>query len=538
MKTNLLFILLFFSLTSFSTKRNVPSSYSSIQLALNACGTGDTVLVQPGTYAEHLVWPSIANIKLFSAGDSSNTIIDATLNGRCITINSPTIGVVDTNTVIKGFKLTNGFSDTTAFVGAAIYVNNADIKLLNVAICKNKVTIANSIPYTVFNGAVCYFGNYSKILNSSVYSNTISCNNLHLAGGLVYSKGITYNNMLFSKNEITLSSNCQGSGLILNFGQWFTTPNSYGGSLSNSKIIDNTINAISTTTNSGLNGGLLFFSAPTISSPTVSAFRTSNVLASNNTFNFGPNFGAQGLVCVVSISGACSFTSSIAFDHCVFANNFAPGSSNVYTSSLYFFGNGTGGNNPCKKTVYVNNCIFWNPAITGSIEMWFGNTGYGYSQIIANHSDINAFTGGINCINQNPQFISPSDFHLQPTSPCINTGDSAIKVPFDLDGNTRPINIFPDMGCYEYNPSLAVKENSTTNSHYIIYPNPTSNSLNIRSDKNEFENKEIEIINYLGQTVLKLPYADNISVSSLSSGYYIIKILTTSGQFNSNFIKE
>jgi len=84
----------------------------------------------------------------------------------------------------------------------------------------------------------------------------------------------------------------------------------------------------------------------------------------------------------------------------------------------------------------------------------------------------------------------------------------------------------------------SIQEKSIVKVKVFVFPNPTSNTLNIRSDNHSFENSEIEIINYLGQTVLKLPYADNISVAALSSGYYTLKILTASGQFNSNFIKQ
>ena len=55
---------------------NVPADYSAIQAALNAAQSGDTVLVQPGTYYENVILPDVNGIKLISAGDTSNTIID------------------------------------------------------------------------------------------------------------------------------------------------------------------------------------------------------------------------------------------------------------------------------------------------------------------------------------------------------------------------------------------------------------------------------------------------------------------------------
>lgn len=72
-----------------------------------------------------------------------------------------------------------------------------------------------------------------------------------------------------------------------------------------------------------------------------------------------------------------------------------------------------------------------------------------------------------------------------------------------------------------------------------LYPNPVSNTLFISSEINEFENSELEISNCLGQTVLKLPFKNEISVSDLSSGSYFLKIITLDRrQFYSKFIKQ
>ena len=65
-----------------------------------------------------------------------------------------------------------------------------------------------------------------------------------------------------------------------------------------------------------------------------------------------------------------------------------------------------------------------------------------------------------------------------------------------------------------------------------VYPNPTSNTLTIKT--NSKTNSPIEIINYLGQTVLKQPYSENIDVSKLSAGCYFIRIENS----YSKFIKE
>ena len=71
-----------------------------------------------------------------------------------------------------------------------------------------------------------------------------------------------------------------------------------------------------------------------------------------------------------------------------------------------------------------------------------------------------------------------------------------------------------------------------------IYPNPSSTSLHIESDQ-FFENSEIEIINSLGQLILKLPYANSIDVAQLSTGFYSLKIVSQNKEtYNYKFIKN
>ena len=103
--------------TVLATKIGVPGDYSSIQAGLTAAGTNDTVLVQPGTYTENIIWPETNGIKL-SAGDSSNTIIDGGELSSVIYIN-PQSTTIDTTTLIQGFKITNGGNVSN---GAGLFV--------------------------------------------------------------------------------------------------------------------------------------------------------------------------------------------------------------------------------------------------------------------------------------------------------------------------------------------------------------------------------------------------------------------------------
>ena len=85
---------------------NVPADYTTIQAALTAANATDTVLVLPGTYTENIIWPETNGIKLISAGDSSNTIIDG---GGSESVVKITTGEEQT-TQLVGFTIQNGQS--------------------------------------------------------------------------------------------------------------------------------------------------------------------------------------------------------------------------------------------------------------------------------------------------------------------------------------------------------------------------------------------------------------------------------------------
>ena len=119
------------------TVLRVPLSYSSIQSALNACSVGDTVQVSPGTYHENIVWPQVVSISLISTDGSDSTIIDANNNGQVIRCSWNTL--VDTEMVIKGFSIRNGYFITKPQHGGGLMFYNSDGLLEDLLIDSNKV---------------------------------------------------------------------------------------------------------------------------------------------------------------------------------------------------------------------------------------------------------------------------------------------------------------------------------------------------------------------------------------------------------------
>lgn len=84
------------------------------------------------------------------------------------------------------------------------------------------------------------------------------------------------------------------------------------------------------------------------------------------------------------------------------------------------------------------------------------NVIYDYN-IYFNSKDISVL--GPNDLKMNPQFVNPStdpaiaDFHLQSTSPAINSGTSSLAPDTDIEGNSRSAHGGFDRGSYQSNKS-------------------------------------------------------------------------------------
>ena len=86
-----------------------------------------------------------------------------------------------------------------------------------------------------------------------------------------------------------------------------------------------------------------------------------------------------------------------------------------------------------------NNCIYQTSGslihYNGTARSWPTWQGYGFDK---------------DGVNANPLFESSSDFHLQASSPCVNSGVILASIIDDYEGVARPIGEGYDMGAYEY----------------------------------------------------------------------------------------
>jgi hypothetical protein len=101
----------------------------------------------------------------------------------------------------------------------------------------------------------------------------------------------------------------------------------------------------------------------------------------------------------------------------------------------------------------------------------------------------------------------------------------------DLDGVPQMIGTTEMDFVLDVDAGVGIKE-FEKKELFSVHPNPASGILNIKT--NSKTNSDVEIINSLGQIVLKQNFSESIDISKLQAGYYFIKIDNS----YSKFIKE
>ncbi|WP_185156113.1 T9SS type A sorting domain-containing protein [Fulvivirga kasyanovii] len=138
-----------------------------------------------------------------------------------------------------------------------------------------------------------------------------------------------------------------------------------------------------------------------------------------------------------------------------------------------------------------------------------------------------------NVNDSNPLFASPAslNFELQATSPAIDAGTSTLVFEVDPPAYapiTRDLNLLfrgdtPGIGAYESTPEIVSQVDNTNSPDFMIYPNPTSDYIQIKSGD---KLAQLSIFNSMGQLVKTIEAPENQVFLDLSSGIYHLVFTT------------
>ena len=320
---------------------NIPDDYSTIQAGLNAADSSDTVLVQPGTYYENIFWPDKNGIKLISAGDTSNTIIDGGGNSGVFYINPASVSI-DSNTIIKGFTITNGGNVTQ---GGGIFIKNSSPKLLGLYVknnnpigiyCNSSNPTLTDVTVKENGGGGIWIYNYS---NPTLTNVTISKNSASNGGGIRISQysNPTLKNVFIIENSSS-SEEYGGGGIYC----YCSDP-----TLTNVTIIGNSTNG---------NGGGIYFSGDnsnTILTELTDVTITGNSAGKNGGGIYCSGSNSNKILTDVTITGNSASENGGG----IYCDGSSPTLTNVTISK-----NSSSGNHGRGGGIYFTNCS--NPMLT------------------------------------------------------------------------------------------------------------------------------------------------------------------------------
>jgi len=307
--------------------------------------------------------------------------------------------------------------------------------------------------------------------NASLDGFTITRGGNYIYGGGMYNEGEFL-------NELSLSiSNCS-----------FVNNHAISGGAIYSDSADIEVTNCTFDQNGGLQGGAVY----TMNSAPIFTFC---IFTDNNAANRGGAMVNQSSDAVVSncqfISNSVEYVmnastggavynqySRSVFTNTIFRDNEADGFGGaIYTDgsgyaptiiNCTFRGNEAGDqggaifNKECDSV--ITNCILWDDSAENQGDEIYNDN----ASPVITYSCVDGYFPGTGNLDDNPDFVSISNLHLQEGSPCIDTATAAGAPGIDIAGHPRPVGSGYDMGAYEM-PEL-INDDVLEDQDRIIFP--------------------------------------------------------------------
>jgi predicted outer membrane repeat protein len=444
---------------------HVPAEYPTIQAAIEDAFDGDIVLVAPGTYTgdgNRDIYFLDKTIIVKSESGPEDTIIDC--NGsyedphRAFNFHT----TADVTPTLDGFTITNGYNYRE---GGAIYAHHTDFTVNDCIFTHNNSGSSKNFGGAIFcdvgspkitnctftdnsaggAGGAIFFWNCTSVIENCAIAQNFSGRH----GGAIhcYDSNLTITNSTITENTPwNQYDDARGGGGIRTYDSTVTVANS---TISHNSAVENggginyysrnnedslTITNCTITGNStesrydyGDGGGIYFYLREACYDPLII---TNSVIADNSA-------GGRG--------GGIFCNAPATITHTTIANNTA----NYGGGGIYAYR---------RAQIDITNSILW----ANSPQQIYP---YGDSTLTVTYSDVQGgWEGeGEGNIDADPCFVRPGstclepegDYHLLPTSPCIDAaGDAGVDT--DIEDTPRPYD-YPDvdnngdfdMGAYE-----------------------------------------------------------------------------------------
>jgi hypothetical protein len=415
----------------------------TVSAAIQAATEGDEIWVAQGTYPEHIHNKVVAelavNVALYGgfAGtedirderdwQAHETILDGTGTGVVVTITD----LAGPDTRIDGFTIKGGkgiHGGGIKTVASAPFIANNVIKL-------NMTDGAGA-------GVSCWGFNPVTDEQPIIMQNVITDNFAYEAEGDGAGIACVGSSPQITKNIIARNiANQNGGGICCWAGGDESLPLSASPTIANNFILANTANFLDGGSTNNVGGGGIFASGTDMTGKPIGAVSEPTII--NNVIAANGGYLGGGITVVDSTSGAAVITNNT-----IVANS----GSGIYWANT----SPSIRNNVVAFNVWgLEQSPYFADTPTIAYNNVYGNMLQGQN---TNYRGITDPTGSNGNISADPGLANHAigEFHLQPSSPCVNAGDLAAVGDewTDIDGQMRVVGSTVDIGADESDGTL------------------------------------------------------------------------------------